>query len=318
MRGPRTGPGGVPVATGSRWELRGPSVLLLGLAVAVLVGVAALLLSGSSSSSGPGPAGQIVINLPPSVWGLLFLSPLIAGFAGILIQRVREGGVRPAARLLVLFVVALLLASVFVYVFAGTGGNDSGTVTVSPKGSPPPPPGNGSHNGSGGSGGSGTSATPALSITISPWVLLAIVLGVGGCVGALAAPGVLARVVDRPARSGRGPPATEAREELHAALAEAGSALGRGDDPRATIVRLYVRLLAEIAPRIGEVEVLTAQEIHGRVLAVLGVSAPASAALTRLFEEARYSSHPVGPEDAGRCLAAIEQVERDLARSVAV
>jgi hypothetical protein len=305
------------MAVSSGPELRSSVVLGLVLGVAVLVGVVAVLLGGTLPTGSQASHGQLTINLPPSVWGLLFLSPLVAGFAAILIQRVRNGASRVSGRILALFVVAVVLALLFVVVFVGGGGGNQGTVTVAPKG-PPPPPHNGTNNSSGGVGGSGTAAAPVFSITLSPWVLLAIVLGVGASVGALAVPGVLARIVDRPARSERGGPTTPAaRDELHAALAEAGAALGRGDDPRTTIVRLYVRLLAEFAPRIGDVASLTAEEIHRRVLVVLGVGERASEALTRLFEEARYSSHPIGPEDAGRCRTAIEEVERDLARSVA-
>jgi len=304
-------------------------VLVLVVGIALLVGLVALLIGGTSlpspSASRGGTPNQLFIQLPDQVWGLLLLSPLIAGLAGILIQRARSGVVRPRGRLIAMFVVVLILGLIFIYLVVGSGAHNAGTAGIGSGGGGSGGTGGSGGGGSGGIGGSGGNGNgsypaPLVSVSIPPWVLFGVVVGLGACVGALAIPGVLARLVDRPSRPGRGLSAEEreeARGEVRAALAEAGAALGRGEDPRATIVRLYVRLLGEIAPRIGDVDALTAQEIHRQILTTLGVSGPASEALTRLFEEARYSTHPVGADDAGRCRVAIEQVERDLARSAA-
>lgn len=298
--------------SGSGTGTRGPLPLYVALGLAVVVGAVAILLVGAAPIAPAPRAGQVVVNLPDSVWGLLFLSPLLAGFAAILVQRLLDPSTRFPGRIAVAFVVMLLFASLFVYLVMGGGGGSSGSLSVT--------------TGSGGSGGGGnntssppspghpgnsTTVAPAYTITITSWTLLAIVLAISACVAALTVPGAISRLVDRRSE----PSAQPDRGEIRNALSAASAALERGEDPRETIVRLYVRLLQEIAPRTGDVSVLTADEIRRSILVGLGVSPPASEALTRLFEEARYSTHPIGPAEAGRCREAIRQVESDLARS---
>lgn len=306
------------MSTGASATHRGRGALWLVLLVALLVGIVAALLRGAAPANGTPPAGQVIINLPTEVWGLLFLSPLIVGFAALILRRLLFGSRPVPSSAVVAFVVVLALLTLFVFLVHGGNGNQ-GTVTVAP--GPPKGGGGGTGNSSGCPNCSPSSpknaTAPAISFVIGPWVLLALLLGLGTLVAALAVPGVISRLVDRGPRPTPAPGEEvheEARAETRAALAEAGAALGRGDDPRTTIVRLYVRLLEEIAPRIGDVAPLTADEIQRGFLVRLGVSGPASEALTRLFEEARYSTHPLGPHDAGRCRSALERVELDLAR----
>jgi hypothetical protein len=287
---------------------RAPLVALLG--VALLVGIVASLLVGAAPPPPRAQAGELVVDLPPTVWGFLCLSPLIAGLVVIVARRLTEGAAK-MRRTLVGAAVALVIALLFIYLVHGGGSLGQGTVTVTTgpnpvnttqpaKTNPPTPPAN------------GTSVPGTYIVTIQSWTLAALVAGVSVCVAALALPGMLSRVLDRRPRKAPGPPT--ARVQVQAALADAAAAIDRGEDPRGTVIRLYLRLLHEIAPRIGDVSPLTPDEIRQFTLSVLGVGAAASEALTRLFEEARYSTHPIGPEEARRFREAIRQVDEDLRR----
>ncbi len=119
--------------------------------------------------------------------------------------------------------------------------------------------------------------------------------------------------MDRTRRS-RAAPAADPTA-VRTALVDAGRAIDRGEDPRETIVRLYVRLLGLLESTAGDVSFMTAGEIRTRVLERMGVRSTSARELTTLFEDARYSSHPLGPSDARRCGDTIAAVERDLAGS---
>jgi hypothetical protein len=301
---------------------RGTRLLYVLLLVAILVGVVAALLVAASPSPPPARPGQVVVDLPPSVWGLLFLSPLLVGLGGLLYRSVTEPTSHVAKRTLAVFVVLLLLAVVFIWTFAAGGFGGGGLLTVGPGPgnltSPPhnntttPPSGNNTTNVSQG-------YLPPSGITVARLTaadLVWVVLGVTVLVGALAVPGVLAVLLDRRPRS-RGGGAPLRRAEVRAALAAAQSEITAGGDPRESVVRLYARLLAAIGPKTGDVSCLTAEEIRAQALSALGVRPAAAQALTRLFEEARYSAHPFGPSEAGRFRDALRDAEVDLLRGFA-
>jgi hypothetical protein len=293
-------------APGSR---RSPFLYVL-LAVAVLVGVVAVLLAGTAPTAPSSRAGQIVIDLPTGVWGLLFLGPLLVGLGAAVLQRLRNGAVGIPSRMLLTFVVMIVLCFLFLYLLAGAGTGGTGTVSLGGA-SPPASTNQSAPPNVSGPPPNGTSVAAPQTVTITLTDVVAVVAALSVCVAVLAIPGVLSRVVDR-SRAGRRPPSV--RPEVERALADAGAALDRGEDLRETVVRLYVQLLFALGPRAGDVAVLTADEIRRDVLTTLGVSAPAAEALTRVFEEARYSTHPIGPADAGRFREAIRRAEADLSR----
>jgi len=284
--------------------------------LAIIVGVVAAILVGGSTSPPAQHAGELVVNLPDQVWGLLFLSPLLIGLAGILLQRLLSQAAKQSRRVYVQLVVVLVLALLFLYLVAhlGSGGgtvvvvggsqpSNNTTANLSQNHSHPAPPG----------GATGLGSSPTWNVP--GWVLLGIVGAVSACVGLLAVPGVIDRLVGHRRRHpGGAGPSTADRLEAQAAVAEASKALELGADPRTTIVRLYLRLLHRFGPRLGDVSHLTPEEIRTRVLAPLHVRPGASEALTRLFEEARYSVHPMGIEAADRCREALGSVEADLGR----
>jgi hypothetical protein len=300
---------------------RSPSLLYAVLGLAILVGVGASLMIASAPPPPQARSGQVIVDLPESVWGLLFLSPLIAGFAAILYRRLTEPSLGFPTRALVLFVVILLLGAFFVFSFAETGGGRSGQIYIYTS---PPPTNHSGSNGTNGTGPNGTNGTHtnlsgglmgASVLRLPPWFSLALVLGLVGLVGALAIPGLIARLVDRAPRV-RGVPPPD-RGQVRAALSDAEAAIDRGEDPRETVVRLYVRLLSVLGPKVGDLSCLTADEIRVRALAALGVRPSASEALTRLFEEARYSTHPIGPAESGRFREAVHLATTDLMRGLA-
>ena len=57
----------------------------------------------------------------------------------------------------------------------------------------------------------------------------------------------------------------------------------------------------------------TPTEFAARVLRLLGASAAAASDLTDLFEIARFSDHPLGPNDRRRAIASVRRVEGEVA-----
>lgn len=288
--------------------------LLLGLAVAV--GLVAILLAGSAPSLPRAQAGEVTVNLPAEVWGLLLLSPLLVGVAAIILRRLTEGSVRlHHGSVLVTVGVILVFVLLFTYVFGSRGSVDQGTVTVSPGnggGSTSGPP-HSTNNST--SKVNGTTVPGTYVVTIPAWALGLLLGGLVACVAVLALPGTISRLLDRGSRPDR--PSPVVRSRVQTALAYAGAAIDRGEDPRETVVRLYNQLLTNITPRVGDVGPLTADEIRVQALASLGVGPAASETLTRVFEEARYSTHPIGASQAGRFRDAIRLAQNDILRGVA-
>jgi len=290
--------------------------VLLAVLLAGLVGIVATLLVGSAPKAPVAHAGELVISLPDQVWGLVLLSPLLVGFAVLILQRLTAKAMSHSRRTLVQFGVAFVICVLFVYaaslathssgsvgvVSPSPGSNNTTTPPVNNSGTPPP-----------NSSGLGISGT---SLTIPTWGLVALVAALSTTVAVLALPGALSLFHGRRRPGPGGPePSEQDRIEAQNAIAEASRALEQGADPRTTIVRLYLRLLLRLGPRLGEVDHFTAEEIRTTVLAPLRVRPDAAVALTRLFEEARYSLHPMGSEAAGRCREALAAVEADLARA---
>ncbi|HTW77507.1 MAG TPA: DUF4129 domain-containing protein [Thermoplasmata archaeon] len=201
---------------------------------------------------------------------------------------------------------------------SGPGGNGStnGSSTT----------GNSSHEGNGSRGGGrgnnttgtlpvATAPTGGASFDVSNILFLFIAGGLSAVVAVLALPGIIERIVDRRPRSYAslvdlgGPPGAA---EVRSALREAALAIEAGETPRESIVRLYGRLVGWVSPHPNDLTAATAQEIQRTRLRELRVAPARSEALTRLFEEACYSDHPIGGPDATRFVETMRAVERDL------
>ncbi len=95
-------------------------------------------------------------------------------------------------------------------------------------------------------------------------------------------------------------------------LVEASAALDTDEEPRELLIRLYGTLLDRLTPFVGDTDRQTAEEIRIAHLVRLGISGATAREITRLFEEARYSQHPIGPMELARAKSAIHQAIAEL------
>lgn len=122
------------------------------------------------------------------------------------------------------------------------------------------------------------------------YTLLAVVV-----IGAIVAIARFARMLQSPA-----PPATEGdiaeetQQTLRAAVEQARRALRTFDDTRAAIIACYAAMEDELALRGTSRTVAdTPDELLARAIGAGLIRGPAARALTRLFYEARFSTHPM-------------------------
>jgi len=155
----------------------------------------------------------------------------------------------------------------------------------------------------------GSSGVPVV-LHLPSWSLFAAVAVIAAVAVAVVFPRVRSYLAER--REGAPPP--DATEATRAALGHAAGRLAAGTDPREVVRELYARLLDRIEPLAGDIDPSTPDEIRTGPLRRLGIRADAAESLTRLFEEARYSTHPMGPEAAERATRAIRRAEADLER----
>ena len=105
------------------------------------------------------------------------------------------------------------------------------------------------------------------------------------------------------------------RKESLEAVQEAIKILSDTDraDPRMRIVDCYRRLITT-GSRLGArlTPELTARELERSIRKAFLLEGPAISALTALFEEARYSLHPITEEDAVRAQGYLVQVAREI------
>jgi len=297
----------------ARWRIS--PVLLCVVAIALATGAAASLVSTATGPVGTDAVRGDGFSVSTTVLGLCLILPFVVGFGAMLYTRMRDGGLR-LPRSIVIFALSFLLVLGLFAIFGGylsPGTLSPPSAVTSPgHGNVSTGPGNTSNN----SGGTGTS-TPGGGLPSQfhlPGGALLLIAGVVAlAIAGIAIPAVWGAVAGRRSRgSGPTPPAVAA---VGAALARASADLDAGTDPRAVIERLYVRLLDRVVQVAGDVSGRTPEEIRSDQLVPLGVRPAAAEALTRLFEEARYSTHPMGAEAAARVRAAVAAASTDLARS---
>jgi len=180
-------------------------------------------------------------------------------------------------------------------------------------------PGNGTHNGSGGytkgpsrGGNSGSNALfpPGLLSGKLAWIVFIAAVATGGVLGVVLVPQVAARWRRR--RTPLTTPPSTSTDAVVMALSRAATSLEGSSDPRAVIGQLYRDLVSHVAPPENGTPNRTPEEIRDTQLLPLGVRPVAADHLTRLFEEASYSSHTIGPGDVVRAREAISMAEFDL------
>lgn len=287
------------------------STILVVVAISLAVGASASILAGAARSSTitPSPASDLYLTAAQlEIVAVASLIALVGVFAWVYFGSQR---VPLPPRVAVASVVILLFGTVFLVLlrFAvpgveglltnSTANNSSSNSTGSRPG------GGGNASNPGGPLGFGTPHLP-------PWVLFVLV-AVGALVaGAVVVPYLWRRASEAGGRRGEADPVNLGR--LQGALASAAQHLESGDDPRSIVIELYAKLLGRVEPLVGGVSPETPEEIRIGHLVQLGIRSASATTLTRLFEEARYSSHPMGPEVAERARQAILEAREDLDR----
>lgn len=110
----------------------------------------------------------------------------------------------------------------------------------------------------------------------------------------------------------RAAPAGE-RHEASVAVDRAIAALEAGRDPREVILLCYATLMDLLKRRgLSGLDPLTPREVERRALVQLGVPELDLELITSVFEEARYSEHPMGPEARDRALVALQRLRASL------
>ncbi len=291
-------------------------VLLLVLAIALASGAAASLLIGAATPSGYTSSPAPLIVLPSSFFADLLLAVGVAILCGLVYQRL-SGPTAPVPRrnvITVLFVV--LFAILFIaaaHTFLAGGPEPNGKVLSTPVS-------NSTNSGGGNSSGSSPAAGPGgvlWSPSIPSWVPFLIIAGVAIAAVAIGLPQARAYLDERRQRSAGRDAAPAEAPDVRSALERANRSLADGGDPRAAILELYESVLERLTSMVGSVELDTPEEIRTTHLLRLGIRPEPAEALTRLFEEARYSSHPLSPGAVDRARAAVREALADLARSPA-
>ncbi len=293
-----------------------PIVLLALMLGAIAVGGAASVLVRAPSAAPSGRSNQTVLA-SPEVLVILFVALVLVGFALLIYRRLTAPSVGLPNRIIVTALIALLIGVAFVAMSAllnengspGGSGNATGATNNSTGNTTGTT--NGTQNLTGGSG-----TVSFLHFSVPPWLPLVLLFGVALVIAVIAAPALAVRLSDLRGDRERRRALAQQQDEALDALAAAARALEAGSDPRAVIQALYARLLARVGPLIGSVETETPEEIRTYHLLALGIGEAPANALTRLFEEARYSTHPLNADAADRAREAIRDAELDLDRRV--
>jgi hypothetical protein len=288
-------------------NFRPPRALAVFLVAALSIGLAATFLAAPAASPGPTPASQGPGVVSFSVVGWFSVGLLVLIVAALVVRRLlaRSGG--PVGRTLVSYLVTFLLALTFLVAVRFI---DPGAVGLQPTPDVPGSTGSGSNPGPNGTALNNTTFLPIPLSPLLPGWLLYVGLAVAVAVALLLVPLVLARR----ARAAEVAPAPTA---VRRTLADALAALSGSEraDARGVVIRLYAELLDRVGPQLDSLEAATPREIERECVARFGIQEEHARALTRLFEEARYSSHPFTDQDVGRARSALSLALADIDRT---
>jgi hypothetical protein len=292
-------------------------VLLVVVAVAIAVGATASILVNpnmtSPAGSSSGPTQQV--QLPNWVFAAAILAVMIVVLIVWIIIRIDakgQRGISSNAFISLLFAIGVISLLVIVLHLLGVGGssqNSGNDTNITP---PPPPPTVPPSTGPPLTGAGSVFVAPSVPAWV-PLVIIAIVVVVAVTVGV---PQTRRYLSERRAEAGdrRRANAPRASPAVHDALSRASYELDLGQDPRTVILALYQEMLVHLRPMSGSVESATPEEIRTTYLEHYGVRHGAARTLTRLFEEARYSTHPLGPAERDRARDAVRAAIDDLDR----
>jgi hypothetical protein len=290
-------------------------VLLVVLVVALATGAAASILVAASTAPPPSSGTASLVILPEWTiaaisWGVV---ALVVG--SLVVWRLTSGPSSALTRVAVSILAVVLLGVLFVVGarFLGVGGmvgpGGSGGVADGNSGTPPNNTTviTGQLNGTGGE--------IVLFPSLPGWVPLAVLGIVVLLVVVVGVPQTRRYLAER--REGgvmRRRTEVTVPAGMREALTRASTDLDLGGDPRAVILALYAAMLTHLQPMVADLGTSTPEEIRAAHLVRLGVRPEAARTLTRLFEEARYSTHPMGPAESVRAQEAVRATLDDLAR----
>jgi hypothetical protein len=292
---------------------RASAVLLVVLVAALATGAAASILVSASSAPPPSSPSSLVY-LPSWAVTAIAVGMIVFVLGSFVVWRASSGQGSAFTRMAASIFAVVLLGALFVLGahFAFAGGS------VGPGGATPP------NNGGGTTGSNNSTVTGTLNgtgghITILPglpgWLPIALLAAVVLIAAAIGIPQTRRYLAERNERAvrrrGLGPVVPVGMQD---ALSRASTDLDRGGDPRAVILALYASMLTALQPMVTDLGTSTPEEIRSTHLVRLGVRPDAARTLTRLFEEARYSTHPMGPPESARARDAVQAALDDLAR----
>lgn len=290
-------------------------VLLVVLAAAMATGAAASILV--SATSGPPPSSNTGNEVYLPLW--VFFVGVFAIFAFVLIvwvvSRLSDPSKGTSNRalmngLIAILVISLVVVGLRVFAFGGPPAPVSACGTSCTPTNTTTPTSSGSANTTNVSGVGAYDLFPTVPDWV-PFVVLGFVVLILVTVAVPQTRRYLSERGDRltpPHTTGAEP--TGVRSALHRASAE----LDLGADPRTVVLGLYAEMLFHLRPMVGSVETVTPEEIRTSHLVRLGVRPEAARTLTRLFEEARYSTHAMGPEASATARRAVHETLEDLDR----
>ena len=287
-----------------------PAVAVFVLA-AVAFGAAASLLAAPVVPPPPpviggatGTPGRVVVL---GIELVAFLLIAVVGWR--IVARLRDRVPYPSTAIAAVLLVFIgVIALEILLRFFGHGGGGFGTT-------PSPSPGNGTTPPSGGSGTNATEGglgAPIGWTGLPAWTEYVLLLVGGAVTAVLITPYLIAAHRERATRAPIRPGPPSARASIDAALHHLDA--DPDADPRERIIAAYARLLERIETGPLELATLTPREIERECTLRLGVAPPTAHELTLLFEEARYSPHPIAVEAVGRARAALTRALADLGR----
>lgn len=278
-------------------------VLILGIALAV--GGAAALLTASAAAPSTSSTSPTLLQLSESAVEWVLVAGVLAVIGYMIVDRLRQGSVPYPTRILAVLLTVIVLLTVFAVAGRTFGGGNLPPLT-------PVSIGSNDSSSSGNSSGPGTNATGPgpygpFDLSLPPWLLFALV-----AVVALIGTAVAVRVFAARARSRSPPRAAPSEKEVRQLLVQASAALDADEEPRIVLIQLYGLLIERLTPFAGDTQRQTAEEIRVGHLMRLGIGAGTAREITHLFEEARYSPHPIGPTELARAKAAIDRAIAEL------
>ncbi len=295
----------VPRAPGTpnRWVIPALLCMAVLLVAGLVYNLAHLDTGGESLPAGPGSAppapnfwGLVLSNILTAVVAGVFLVLLLAVFVYAILTRKRRmlaSVIRPMKWYDTMGLLVMLAAVAILLYYWPKVARDAANAT-SPQ---------------------GTTANATANLTTVPAVG-GVPLGVLLIMVFILALVVVTVLMDLNVRLRRmGPPAalTSRRAAAAQAVDAAISELQLGQDVRTAIMACYKRFCILLGIRgFRDQEALTPREIEERAVSQLEVSPSSAESLTSLFEEARYSTHPLGDEARDRAVESLARIREAL------